>query len=238
MFWFKSRKIHVDCFTEDDSAAKYFPIDKASEFIPSWFKKLNRTYDEVHAFSNLVTKMGTLKGCVGFIDLYKQGLVMPLWCDLSIRVEGDKYHYIFRDSYGNIDNHNPKQYNDVYKNEIHAKINTPWWFKEKTGVKFFYTGCTWELIRLAPELKILNGIINYKHQLSTNINCFIPKKKEPCQYDLEAGLPLVQIVPLSEKPLVHHIHVVSKQELNKIREDERPYKFNNTYFDRLKRTKR
>lgn len=61
------------------------PPVPAIECIPSWFKKM--PLDITEQFTG---HPGTLKRCPGFVDLYKEGYVVKLWCDLYIKINDDK----------------------------------------------------------------------------------------------------------------------------------------------------
>jgi hypothetical protein len=40
MFWRKNKPIILHCYTHRADVYNYFPLEKASKFIPNWFKKL------------------------------------------------------------------------------------------------------------------------------------------------------------------------------------------------------
>lgn len=57
------------------------------------------------------------------------------------------------------------------------------------------------------------GIVNYKYQHTTHINMFL-SLKEKKTFSLNAGDPMVYLLPLSEKEIVLKHHLVSMNEFN------------------------
>ena len=82
-FFFKRKKIVVDCFTDNYSINELFPIQTANNFYPDWWKNLPKTYDAMNKWGLRVSQ-STMKKCPAIIDLYKTGFIMPLWSDLQI----------------------------------------------------------------------------------------------------------------------------------------------------------
>lgn len=224
MFWKKNSKIHLDCITPIPTAASDNPIDKASNFIPSWWKNLPISYADTNELG-VEYPRATMKGCLGFIDLYASGLILPLWSDLNIKVENDSYVYQYAAKTGVLDHHPPVQYNNTFKGQVHFKIVAPWLLSEKTGVRFLLTGCTWATLEKTPKITIVSGVVNFDVNQACNVNAFISLDNQPYQYNLKAGMPLMHIIPLSEKELVTHIHVVDSAEWDKINLKSKPYKF-------------
>ena len=63
------------------------PIQKSSFHIPQWFKGVKTTTDDLSP--------ATIRTCPGFIDYFKQGYVVSLWCDLRVNIQnkGGKLSY-------------------------------------------------------------------------------------------------------------------------------------------------
>ena len=237
MFFFKPKSIHIDCFTSSENVATYNPIRRAIHFIPEWWKKLDKTYMELDLPSAIEIESPTMKTCVGFVELYRHGLIIPLWSDLALEVINREYRYKFAIRKGNIGNHSPKQHGDSFNNHLHMKITSPWLLKEKTGVKFLYKGCTWTLLNEAPKITVLDGVLNFKHQISTNINCMAAVEPTPYKYTLQAGMPFTQLIPLSDKPVVPHIHVLNEEEYRRMDSAGDHFKFKDAYASKKKAVK-
>ena len=69
-FWFKKKKVVLECFTDNDIAFNYAKIERMDKFFPEWWKKTKKYSDK---------GIPTIKGCVGFIDYYKKGITIPSW---------------------------------------------------------------------------------------------------------------------------------------------------------------
>lgn len=240
MFWFKPRKIHVDCFTKVETIAQVNPIRKAHHFVPDWWKKLDNTFPSTNSHG-LVTHRGTMKHCTGFIELHKRGLIIPMWSDLVIEVLNGSYRYeMALDDYGNggqaVAWHNPEQHGNSYNNMINLKIGSPWKLREKTGIDFLYTSYTWETAKTLPKMQFLNGILNFKHQASTNIQTMLPVENQQSRMEIEAGVPIMQLIPLSDKKIEPHIHVLSVAEFEKFKHVEATFKFQRSYLTKIKQS--
>ena len=241
MFLFKKNKIHIDCFTCDETIAQDNPIQKTSNFIPEWWKKMPNSFHQMQ--NNVEVPFGTMKSCLGFIDLYSKGLVIPLWSDLNIKVEKNNINYVIAKNtnlFGNsIEFHDRVQYGNSHNNHIHFKLISPWYLKEKSGVKFLLTSCIWNMLENFPKIHIVNGILEFSKLFITNINGFMSLENQPYQYNIEIGMPLVQLIPLSEKSVVPHIQVLNDAEWKKMNHSTVTNKFTGwgIYKSKLKNRK-
>lgn len=224
MFFFKRKKIHLDCFTQYGVIANDSPIAKTSEFIPEWWRKLPLTVPATNEYG-VELQNPTMRSCIGFTELYRLGVTIPLWSDLNIRIASDNYSYQYKMPNNSISDHPPIQHGFTYKNFIHIKITNPWFFKEKTGVSFLCVENPWEKLLHHPKMQIMSGVLNFDYQHSCHINAFFTKESQPYQYNLETGLPLMQLVPLSDNQIEPHVHVVDDAEYLRIARDHTPNKF-------------
>ena len=62
------------------------PIKPAIKCLPEWFKSVPlyppKKNPDIH--------LGTIKQCPGFIDIFKKGFVVPLWCDLYLEIKDNE----------------------------------------------------------------------------------------------------------------------------------------------------
>lgn len=223
IIWSRKKQIHVDCFAPSETIVSDNPIDVASNFIPSWWKGLSPSYT-IRTEHGVECQLPTMKGCLGFIDLYTSGLIVPLWSDLNFKVENGRFAYQFASNYSKIEHHSKEQHNS-YKNHVHFKIVAPWLIKEKTGVKFLLTSCVWSVLEHAPKLSIVNGVMSFDINQACNINGFAMSEKNAYQYNLKAGMPLMHMIPISEKEVIPHVHAVSLEEWERLNMTTKPYKF-------------
>lgn len=218
MFWFKRKKIVLDCFTTNATAHDVYPIAPAREFIPKWFK-------DMPAFTqptdDALAKSRNMKGCIGFRDLYDTGYIIPLWSDLIVqlsdnRTENRYLNFQFADNRSEMTFHGPEQrgtYMPVYK-FTHLKITSPWKIRCNKYVKFMYTGVPFNFENGNP-LMYLNGIIDFKWNHGTHANFFVEHKDTPQEYTFLAGQPLSQIVPLTEDEIEFKTHLILESEVDK-----------------------
>ena len=214
MFFLRRSTIVVDCFVNSQPIHDLFPIRKANHFYPEWWKDLPKTF-EVKSEFDVNVPVSTMKSCIGFINLYRNGFILPLWSDLIIEkdINGCRYQFSSPDNQG-IHDHDPAQYVGAFENSTHMKILSPWILKEKTGVNFLWTEPTWNNITLFENLNVLPGIMDFKYQHGSNINALIPNID--IKLLIKAGEPLVHIIPISEKDVKIKTHVITENEYKKM----------------------
>jgi len=215
-----SNKIYVDAFCKEKFIVDAFPISRMNKHIPEWFKQLpSEFYQNANDGLNRY-QSATIKRCPGFVEFYKKGFTIPLWSDVTIAsfVNPDEKRIGWAahspSSSATLAHHHPNQLGPAFDNYFHLKFNSPWACREKTGVNFLLTSISWSSIDLWDKIYTAQGILNFKHQPSTNINCFIHRKN----YDfiLEAGTPMVGIFPLTEKEVEFKCHHISEEEWKKV----------------------
>lgn len=207
----KKSKIVVDCFTTNAAIHEFYPIESAKQFMPGWWKRMSPT---VMRTSNVGISYpeGTLKRCDGFLDLFQQGFILPLWSDVIIETTANgNYKYQFPAA-GTppIVNHTRDQMSPDFNHLMHLKLISPWVIEEKTGVKFHLTQPTWTMLDHVQHMTILPGVVNYKNQVATHVNMFVPIQDR--RFELEAGQPLAQIVPISDKKVEVRNHLITDSE--------------------------
>ena len=215
MIFFKKSVIHLDSFTTNSGIHDLFPIQSSNNFIPDWWKNIPKTYSEKDEYG-IVTQHATMKSCVGFLDLYKTGFIIPNWSDVIFRTypDGSWAYKQAAENLPQITSHNSNQYGDL-QNLIHAKIESPWIITEKTGVSFLFTDPKWNKLKNINDFVVLDGVVNFKYQHSTHINIFIQQKDN--QINLNAGDPLVHLIPLSDKKVKIKNHLVDETEYTNIK---------------------
>jgi hypothetical protein len=214
-FFHKTPEINLDCFTSDNCVYTHTPIVRASKAFPDWWKTLDRHEPHFeHTPENpfhLVEEKNA-RDCYAIIELYKRGVIIENWCDISFRTENGGFNYWYSSGLPP-QAHEKKQINYAFPNHHQIKLVSPWVFRETTGVKFLWLGAEWSLDKL--EIKVLPGVINFDIISDINVNLMFPVRDGI--FTINAGLPLVHLVPLSDKNLKVTNHIVTEQELNKIR---------------------
>ena len=218
MTWFNfpKKKLVLHCYTARAEVFNYAPIQKASAFLPDWWRNLPLSIPH----ENGMFPVSTMKGCVGLTQLYKHGVIIPMWSDLSLRIGqtgSTDYAYQYSDKRSEIQTHGVSQNGGRYLDEEyqHLKIISPWVFKCDEDVSFLNIAPTWNL-ETVGDINVLPGAVDYKYQAGTNVNIFIKRKNTVEQYLIPFNQPLVHIIPTTDKKLEIKTHLVSQEELAQI----------------------
>lgn len=215
MFIFKKKTLNLDFFTSRPSAHDLFPPDYSNKFIPEWWKKLPQTFEKPGAFF----PTGTIKSCYGFRSYYKQGFMIPLWSDFAIDVAqaGDiNTRWKFSDD-SIASSHPPDQW-DAYLSPLyytHIKLHSPWFVTCKDPVDFIVQQPLWNQTEIG-NYTLLPGVVDFKYQQSTQINMMVKHLDNRRRFIIPSGTPIIQFVPLTDRKIKIHTHLVSVEEEEKI----------------------
>lgn len=210
VFKFNKKPITLYCVTDRPEVARFAPVQRASKFLPEWWKQLPKTYTEDTKFY----KISTMRNCYGFVDLYSRGAIVPMWSDLALRVSktGDhRYQYQYADGVSEAEVHPPLQYKGAFSDGEyqHFKLSSPWGLVCQEDIKFLLGEPTWSLLNL-PTLRVAPGVVSFKYQTVANNNIFIKKTHEEQHLLIPFLQPIMHIVPLSDRPL----KIVVSEDLN------------------------
>lgn len=222
--FFKRKKIIVDCFTYNTTVYDYFPILPATNHFPNWWADLKKPTDLV---PNL-----NLKTCQGLIGLYQTAFTMRAWSDLAVTVgpiSDPKFNIRFADNDSSAVPHGADQWGNWLpeKEWQHLKIISPWVIKSKSDTKFLMTDPMWSRTSL-KDYTVLNGVLDFKYQVTSNINLMIPRPDSVYrEFLIPVGSPLVHLVPLTEKQVEFKSHLISREEFE--RKNTRSLSFINNF---------
>lgn len=215
MIFVPKTKIIVDAFTNSVEAFDLFRVERASSFVPEWWRDLDKepTIDGFVPSKNM-------RGCSGFSSLYQKGLIIPLWSDVALSLGGKGNDYIrwqFADQKSKAEIHPEISRGSYLPNTNYCllKMDSPWLFKTKEEISWVFTQPTWN--NPSPETFLVPpGLVNYKYQHFTNVNIVLPRAEQDKTIMLSAGLPMAHIIPLTEKNIEVRHHRVDDQEWLKI----------------------
>lgn len=219
---FKRKKIVLDCFTDREDVHALHPISRAIKYVPSWWTQLPG-FDETE-----LAPMNTMRKCRGFIDLYDNSIVLPMWSDLMIKYDRQGLQYQFADMKSELANHAYSQRRGFLPENQDVKIISPWVFKCNKEINWM----TFKPMYNYPngiDFDVYPGIVNFKYQVITNINIVLPKIAEAKKFVIEANQPIWQLVPLTENSVDIRTHLISTQELISIRNKTHKVKFVGSY---------
>lgn len=222
MFFFKKKKIVIDCFTDDSCAYNYHPIAKSTDVFPEWWRNLPSTYQQ--PVDNMLIDRATMKRCDGFIELFKNSVTLPAWVDIQIKTDNERSNAMFGKKHSNslyplADWHDKIQYGPEFNNKLHIKLFSPWYLKQSASCNFVMQPAVWHNTNNWTNFTILPGVVNFQYQHSTHVNLFLEKNKEKIY--IEAGTPLYYIIPITDNQYEFKTHLVDTTEINKM--------YNNTY---------
>jgi hypothetical protein len=227
-FWFKQSKITVDCFIDSQVMGEAYAIRRGIKFTPEWWQELPQLCP-VNT-SNIVENAPTAKRCPGFLSLYKQSWMIPMWSDLIIETKEDgSYNYKLpvNHSWSRVSSHPPFQYRGGFKDKIHFKLLCPWTVIDKKGTPFAYIPATWSLADTHPLLSFLPGVVEFAYNHSVHANIIAPKIS--MRYEFNAGTPLIHLLPLTDKQVEFKTHVVTETEFKQLDKDTNPRYYNKFY---------
>ena len=229
LFLFKKKTIHLDCFTRHPYVYDYAPIRPASDFIPEWWKQLPKDACR-EGFHNALN----MKSCAGFLDLYKVGVVLPMWSDLRIvMAPGGSVEYQFSDCMSSAEFHHPDQ-RGVFASEgqyANMKILSPWLFRTKEDVSWIMVPAMYAHNDPGRYITCI-GALNFKHQSGVNANLLLHKKDVETTIDIQHGEPMAHVIPMSDKKIKIHNHLVDNNEFGRVASDWVRISFSRSYWKR------
>ena len=168
--------------------------------------------------------VSTMKRCTGIQDTFTTGFILPMWTDLAIRFEQNKWDFQFSDGESTLSPHDAgqwKYYADPAK-FTHAKIISPWAIDCKQDIKWLYMKPTWHF-DLATPINIVTGTLSFKYQHGTHINMMLPVHN--MKMIIHAGQPMAHIIPLTDKTVELRHHYVTPEEYNHRHSDHLSHSF-------------
>jgi hypothetical protein len=220
-FFHRSSVIDLDCFTSNNDAYKYTPIVKSSQAKPEWYDKVLGTQpsntkwpqfkvdDDGRIDFNWQLSLRTVKSCPGFHELYSRGFILENWCDFVVNVTDTAISYHYSNGKDPI-LHKNDQVEPGFMDHYIIKLNSPWIIQTKENVSFAQVPAQWSLENY--DFHILPGVVNFHYQTGSNVFLTIRKNK-PQQFLIPMGQPLTQFIPLTDKKIKIHNHIVTEEEL-------------------------
>jgi len=198
-FWKQKEKPEIRWWSVIDSVEKVTPIVPAREYIPDWWKKVERMID------SRVDSKGTVRNCPSFPEYITQGFVVPLWCDLHIKIEHNKWEWKTPNKQFSFTNHADEQFRDWVPQ--HIKDNTsivlkpacPWRVKTPPGWS------VWQLpmyYHYNPLFETLPGIIwsDIHHEINQQMLF-----KQYGEFKIPRGTPLAMYVPYERNKYTYKV---------------------------------
>lgn len=235
--FFKKTPIYLDCYTTLNHVYDMFKIESAKKHVPNWFKDLPSTFADQRS----TIPIPTVKTCSGIASYFRSGFIIPMWTDAQFGYAPVSNGFQttiqlatqFSDQRTQCQVHEQKQMgNDFMPADTytHFKVFSPWAFECSEDIDWVWQQPTYNF-KYPDEVIVLPGVLEFKHNSNVFINFAMRKldtKGAPKLLQVEAGQPLVQITPITEREVVVRNHLVNAEEFNRIsQKNNRVYFFNN-----------
>lgn len=217
MFWFKRKKIVLDCITSNPFVYEYAKISKAVKCYPDWWLNLPK----INADDD-IGKVN-MKYCKGFTDLYLNSIIIPFWGNLVVQPSKDKKMFKWNSDFNipkikggeNIEVHTQELYEGFIDDRFqHFKLMSPWCIKANKNTKFLLHDSMWNRRDLS-EYFMLPGVVDFKYQNGCNINLMFEYKDTNKNISFTPAHPVAMLTPLSEEDVEIKNHLVSDQEFER-----------------------
>jgi hypothetical protein len=212
-FWKKSKKVVVDAFCLYPRLAEFFPIEHARKISPYW-------YEKAPAYADGAKTVATIKLCPGFQEISRRGLIIPLWKDHHIAwdnnglrnveipgVDAREYSVV----------HEKEQWPGVYPGYNHVKLVSPWMIKTERPIQWHFGQPMWHA-KDPLSILVANGVLEFHYQHMTHLNLFLPPVHvgRVNEVTLEAGTPIIQMIPLEDIDIDLRIHEATEADYRKM----------------------
>ena len=204
-FWKQREKPKIHWWSVIDGVDKVTPILPAKEFIPDWWKKVERFINKKH------DQKGTVRNCPSFPEYINQGFVVPLWCDLHITIKHDGFEWHTPDKMFSFSSHSDVQFRDYLPQ--HMKDNTsmvlkpscPWRVKTPPGWSVWQLPMTYHY---NPIFETLPGIIwsDIHHEINQQM-----LMRQYGEFVIKRGTPLAMYVPYERNKYTYDVSGPNEQ---------------------------
>tara|TARA_A100001201_G_scaffold143542_2_gene145706 strand:- start:2709 stop:3542 length:834 start_codon:yes stop_codon:yes gene_type:complete len=180
------------------------PVQPAKEFVPAWYKNLQREWSEMRDGSKGLTdeswntvpyKDNSIKKCPTVKDIMFEGYIIPLWLDLKISFTKETgFNWYNKHAHEEtITYHSPHSIGSMPINEgswnTAMKFDNPWDIVTPPG---------WSVLITSPwyhrhwEIEIMPSIVETDSYHQMNIPFLYHGKGEKI---FRQGMPLIQVIP-------------------------------------------
>ena len=198
-FWKQKEKPKIRWWTTIEGVEKVTPVLPAKEFIPDWWKRVQRKI-------NSLDDKGTVRNCPSFPEYINQGFVVPLWCDLYLEIEQEgTWKWRTPDKNFSFSTHSNTQFRDWLPQHMQdntsmvVKPSCPWRVKTPPGWS------VWQLpmyYHYNPMFETLPGIIwsDIHHEINQQMLF-----KRYGEFFIPRGTPLAMYVPFERNKYTYDI---------------------------------
>jgi len=209
-----NKTLELTAYTCRPEVYNYVPVVLAKKYLPEWVRK-----SKSEVIDPKKGPIPTIKKCVGLRDLYRKGVVIPLWTDIDATINpiGEKVdHFDFNaaDQHTKLFLHTENQFGQCPHLACfqHIKIESPWAFVANKNVQFLCLEPTWNYAGVFNGVQTLGASVSFNKQHATHVNMLLQKKEVPATYAFEFKLPLYHVIPLYDGDFKLNVELVSKDD--------------------------
>jgi len=226
-------KPNITFWTEIEGLDKVAPVVPAKKFIPRWFKNISSAGSCPQGGSLPIHS--NITRCPGFVDYFKNGYVVQMWCDLYFRFDSQNQTVTWEtpDERFTLQFHGEHQFIDHLPIQAQKKIITvakpfcPWHVKTSPGYSLYQLPMYYEY---NEYFEVLPGIYESDKYHEINQQICILKDGE---FVIEQGTPLALYVPFKRQSFDFDV-TIETPELKKIR-DTAGLNISTKFYNRLRR---
>jgi hypothetical protein len=147
--FFKKEEIpEITFWTKSPGLEKVVPIKNSKDVVPDWWIKSQMFT------SNSELDKGTARHCPSFPELFRTGYILPLWCDIYVKIDEKGAEWRTPDQRFSISHHPHSQFIDYLPEQ-----------KRKESTMVLKLMCPWRL-KTSPGYSILQLPVFYNYEFS------------------------------------------------------------------------
>lgn len=197
----------IEFFTSEDYYTAIPEPFPAAKFAPEWFRDMSTKID---SDKDLTKDNITMKMCPGIVDAFQYGYILPAWCDLNLKFDGDNFipETSWTDQF--VKHFDPSMYKEFDFPKGHTRIfwkfTLPWRIKTSPGTSILVTTPKWHNF----DFQIYEGIVDSDNYVN-DIHAIITWDKSK-NIKIKRGQPLLQIIPLIRDEWHSEVKVWSQEQ--------------------------
>lgn len=181
---------------------------KASSNLPRWFRDLKPDLD----LPSDKFPVGTVKRCVPVLDILSAGYIIPIPVSVSVTADSEEdlqFNWRTEPAFTAIDKHNPDQLGQLNPRGGVFKWISPWSIRTKRGYS-----CLFITPANRPDLpfECFSAIVDTDKYFNP-VNFPFVWKQFPYNKVMQAGEPMIQVIPFKRQKWTHKISYASGKKL-------------------------
>ena len=184
------------------------PVQESRHFLPDWWTKTPMWQDNEVKSENIrnnINNKGTIRRCPAVPEFMNMGFVVPLWCDLSIRIfENGSWEWNSPAKEFSFSQHGDSQLKSWLPKHAQPSIilkpDCPWRIKTPPGISMLQLPLFWHF---NPHFTVTPGVIwsDIHHEINQQM-MFANKTGE---FILQRGTPLAQYIPIRREHFDYNV---------------------------------